>query len=713
MTMAETTPVQDQLQEHDAQKHDPQEHDARKHEAQEQEAQKHEAQKHEAQKHEAQDHDAQKHNPKEHDAQKHDPQEQDAQEHEAQKQEDQKQEGGPLDEQMNEESDTDTLESDDEISRFASTVFGILVGNTQPVLFAHASVLSQSPVLARMCEGPFHENSTVQICLPEDDASVFKVVLEYLYTGKIRPPNKKYLRIGADQLANIYLLADKYDLPVLKEKIVRELRWYFSDITSAYMAASRIGPTSELAVQFFVIAQKIYQGTAASQSGQIFHEYFCETAISASVVLQNQGCVVVQAMLTHGGKLAADFFRLQMVDKNNSKVEIRDLEQKHKDALGVIRELRAKLASMERDRLETGSGRREGKRTRVYRGGLMLGTISSSSMAGWQYAFKEPWIVKVRIRRKVNGHTCLTLAPFAGSRWKTGCKLPLFLFTAQQIIMSDIMSKESLPSMGLSRFMSDTFNIIVGDTKPGFIVHASVLIQSPVLLAMCEGQFQEAVTHNIALDDDNPADFSLMLEYLYTGDFPFEGSENLELEHQLADIYILADKYQLPLLKDLVIAKLSSSTSFYVGSKANRTAFFAIAYKIYNGTTDSETNRVFYNFFAKFAVPVLQKLKRDEVQAVQDLLIDGGRFAGDMFAVQMRQMWADEEKMGDLAAMEERIELLEQDLAGVRLQYNGAVSGRSAKSAELEALKTRWHHAKHHHHTAHPDCSKCKHLLIN
>lgn len=259
--------------------------------------------------------------------------------------------------------------------------------------------------------------------------------------------------------------------------------------------------------------------------------------------------------------------------------------------------------------------------------------------------------------------------------------------------------------------MSDTFYIVVGDTKPGFIVHASVLIQSPVLLAMCEGQFEEAVTHKITLHDDNPADFSLMLEYLYTGDFPFEGSDNLELEHQLADLYIMADKYQLQSLKDLVIAKLSSSTSFHVGSKANGTAFFAIAYKIYHGTADSESNRVFYNFFAKLAVPVLQKLKRDEVQAVQDMLLDGGRFAADMFAVQMRKMWADEEKMGDLAAMEERNELLEQDLAGVRLQYNGAVSGRSAKAAELDALRTRWGNVKHQHHVLHPECTKCKHLL--
>ena len=76
-------------------------------------------------------------------------------------------------------------------SRFSSSVFSISVGPHNEPFFAHESVLSQSPVLGRMCIGDFKESKQKHIDLPEDNATTFGKVLDYLYSGDLGPPTQQ------------------------------------------------------------------------------------------------------------------------------------------------------------------------------------------------------------------------------------------------------------------------------------------------------------------------------------------------------------------------------------------------------------------------------------------------------------------------------------------------------------------------------------------
>ena len=218
----------------------------------------------------------------------------------------------------------------------------------------------------------------------------------------------------------------------------------------------------------------------------------------------------------------------------------------------------------------------------------------------------------------------------------------------------------------------------------------------------------ESVTRRIHLPEDNITHFGLVLEYLYTGDFPFEGSDDLDLEDQLAEVYILADKYQLPLLKELVIAKLHSSTSSNVTTAARSLAFLTIAHKIYHGTLESETNEVFYNFFANTALSALEELDINKLDLVQGMIDDGGRFATDIFALQLCKMRRDK------VATAERYERLEEELQMARRDISATDRDHVTTVKELQSLQTSFNDLRKgydaanmyatHHLVAHPDC---------
>jgi len=58
---------------------------------------------------------------------------------------------------------------------------------------------------------------------------------------------------------------------------------------------------------------------------------------------------------------------------------------------------------------------------------------------------------------------------------------------------------------------------------------------------------QEAATGVINLEDDDPDAVKLMLKFLYTGDYPYHNELCTAVE-----IYVLADKYDLPTLARIV-----------------------------------------------------------------------------------------------------------------------------------------------------------------
>ncbi|KAL8891629.1 MAG: hypothetical protein Q9215_001397 [Flavoplaca cf. flavocitrina] len=69
---------------------------------------------------------------------------------------------------------------------FQSQIFTILAGRQRHKFTAHASFLSQSPVLDRMCHGPFEESLIFTIRLPDEKPDTLQAVIQYLYTGNIQ-----------------------------------------------------------------------------------------------------------------------------------------------------------------------------------------------------------------------------------------------------------------------------------------------------------------------------------------------------------------------------------------------------------------------------------------------------------------------------------------------------------------------------------------------
>ncbi|KAL9029360.1 MAG: hypothetical protein Q9196_002386 [Gyalolechia fulgens] len=131
---------------------------------------------------------------------------------------------------------------------FDSAVFTITVGSEKHRFTAHATYLSQSPVLDRMCHGNFRESHDSLIDLPDDDPPVIKALIQYLYSGNFLDFGTMESGNGsagaADQLSDIYIAAEKYQMLDLKELVVEKL--------------NAVTDVEERPAEFLTAAQKIY-----------------------------------------------------------------------------------------------------------------------------------------------------------------------------------------------------------------------------------------------------------------------------------------------------------------------------------------------------------------------------------------------------------------------------------------------------------------------
>ena len=115
-----------------------------------------------------------------------------------------------------------------------------------------------------------------------------------------------------------------------------------------------------------------------------------------------------------------------------------------------------------------------------------------------------------------------------------------------------IMAVINRPDASASPFDSEIFVLVVGTQKKRFRAHSAYLSQSPVFDAMCHHSFKESKTHQIDLPEDDPEVFSLILKYLYAGNFAgYDGlldDDSLDIDRdvralRLADVFLLAEKY--------------------------------------------------------------------------------------------------------------------------------------------------------------------------
>ncbi|KAL8799710.1 MAG: hypothetical protein Q9182_005688 [Xanthomendoza sp. 2 TL-2023] len=246
------------------------------------------------------------------------------------------------------ELEDSTLVSDGE--GFASQIFAILVGPQEQKFTAHASFLSQSPVLDRMCHGHFEESRTFTIRLPEDDPKVIKAMIQYLYTGDFTNYGLHDDTLGISamragfQLVDLYKVAEKYQLQQLKTLILEKLGGIIdgSERPKQFLATATRMYTdlldSDYACRaFFIVAAKGLQ--LPKLMSKALRQYLDECISSGANLAQD----LFQAMVSK----YEEFLSEEMKERREATSAAADLRATNQRLLASVKKLRE-----ERNRLE-------------------------------------------------------------------------------------------------------------------------------------------------------------------------------------------------------------------------------------------------------------------------------------------------------------------------------------------------------------------------
>ncbi|KAL9119417.1 MAG: hypothetical protein Q9187_004029, partial [Circinaria calcarea] len=213
----------------------------------------------------------------------------------------------------------------DDTNRFKSRIFTVTVGTNNQTFNVHESVLSKSPVLARMCSGGFQESVSCAIQLPEDQPEIFGYVLEFLYMRSDGLFMEGYDGSElAKELADIYVMAEKYQIDSLKQTVIEML--------------SSIPELQQKPILFFRLARKIYQWLPDSDLN--FRRFYRQHAASTLRMIDQDGLDYVRAMVNEGGTLATDTFDVQRA--------VFDVEKKESSATKATLESERKAVELER-----------------------------------------------------------------------------------------------------------------------------------------------------------------------------------------------------------------------------------------------------------------------------------------------------------------------------------------------------------------------------
>lgn len=251
----------------------------------------------------------------------------------------------------------------------------------------------------------------------------------------------------------------------------------------------------------------------------------------------------------------------------------------------------------------------------------------------------------------------------------------------------------------------------MGPERKLFYTHEAVLSQSPVFEDIFNVLFEESGERQIELLDDDATVFGSMLEYMYlsvfhVGEIQIPNRDiNVTL---LGDLYILAGKYQLENLKELLMVPLDAIVDDTSDIECIE-SFFDAARKIYDNTTDLEV--VFPDFFRQKVTQLLScsdlvpYIKAD----VKHCIHDGGRLAQDAFhsycAFCIDSFFREETVRAEQRESEERARTdLERRIRSLQLKHD-------ALTTHVGVLNTKISAAKETHAAYHDDCGVCELLL--
>lgn len=173
----------------------------------------------------------------------------------------------------------------------------------------------------------------------------------------------------------------------------------------------------------------------------------------------------------------------------------------------------------------------------------------------------------------------------------------------------------------------------MGLEREMFTAHRDILSKSPKFNAQCNNEhYAEGNTKKIELPDHNPDIFTILLEYLYKGDYrPMKGEELSDYRsadadaraaqtQREADIYILAGYCQLWDLQQLVVEKIR------ILEPLSAESFSSVSKYIYDNSRGMSVYREY------FREEIAQHLDDTTIEPwVMNQMEQGGELATDIF----------------------------------------------------------------------------------
>ena len=191
-------------------------------------------------------------------------------------------------------------------SFLSSPIVTVVTRNrTKDHLKAHKVILEKSPVIKAILSNALKDREPYTIELPYDNYDLVDCLLQYLYFGDF-DYNYRFLTCletlmdnkSASFGAQLYVLAQRYEVPVLQEAVSRIL---------VLPCRNKL-----LAPTIFESAQYIYANTP--QSDIIFREHFTSAMLRTFKELgtTNLGVLAaeISAAMMDGGQVAVDIFKV-------------------------------------------------------------------------------------------------------------------------------------------------------------------------------------------------------------------------------------------------------------------------------------------------------------------------------------------------------------------------------------------------------------------
>ena len=180
----------------------------------------------------------------------------------------------------------------------------------------------------------------------------------------------------------------------------------------------------------------------------------------------------------------------------------------------------------------------------------------------------------------------------------------------------------------------EMFTVLVGDGTI-FNVEKSILNGCPVFASMCNGPFLENENKLIDLPDDDADAFALLVDYLKASHLGVPGHMKRAARYpeRLSELYILANKYRMAELEELIV---QSFESFYLNYEVFNTRtgirFFNIGEKVYDNVV--AVNDPFKTWFRPMISIVLKDADNNLKNHVKEIVHEGGGIAADIYAAQ-------------------------------------------------------------------------------